>query len=356
LTLIDLNRIFEYLIFLIPRALALSNKSNKLTLLSGIKPTGLLHIGHYIGAIQHWVALQDDYHCLFPITDLHAITTHQNPETLRCQSYDILSLYIACGIHPEKNILFIQSHVSEHCELAWILNCFTQVGELNRMTQFKDKAQKQPKNINAGLYSYPVLMAADILLYGAHLVPVGSDQKQHLELARNIALRFNHHYGDILTLPEPYIAPTGERIMGLQNPQKKMSKTDDNIGNYISLLDSPDQIRKKIKRAVTDSNSEIAYDKNRHGIANLLTLYSAATDTPIESLVQRYEGKGYGVFKQELAEALITLLVPIQVKFKDIRQDTAYLNAQLQQGAERARLKAQARLKQIRKSIGFITL
>lgn len=323
-------------------------------LFSGIQPTGNLNIANYIGAIKHWVNLQTQYDCLFALVDLHAITVRQDPDVLRNHCYDLLSLYIACGIDPEKNTLFAQSHVSAHSELAWVLTCFTQMGELNRMTQFKDKSQKHPKNINAGLYAYPVLMAADILSYSTQLVPVGGDQKQHLELARNIAQRFNNIYGDVFVVPEPYIPPVGARIMGLQAPNKKMSKSDTHESNYIALLDPPDKVRKKIKRAVTDSGSDIVYDANRPGISNLLTLYSSIADVPIKDLEARYVGKGYGVFKADVAEAVVEFLAPMQAKFHEIRDDKIYLHGILKRGAEDARIRAQPILKRVHEVMGFI--
>jgi len=251
-------------------------------LLSGIQPSGNLMIGNYIGALKNWVELQDQYDCLFVLVDLHAITVKQDPADLRRRSFEFLCLYLACGIEPEKNTIFVQSHVPGHSELSWILNCFTYVGELNRMTQFKEKSTRHNTNVNVGLFDYPVLMAADILLYGTDLVPVGHDQKQHLELARNIAERFNNIYGEIFTVPEPYIPKVGARIMSLQDPTSKMSKSDDNPNNYVALLDSPDIVRNKIKRAVTDSGSEIKYDESKPGICNLLSIYSAITERAIE--------------------------------------------------------------------------
>lgn len=323
-------------------------------LLSGIQPSGKLNIGGYIGAIRNWLALQNEYDCLFSLVDLHTITVRQDPKELRDRCYEFLALYIACGLDPEKNILFAQSHVPQHAELGWILNCYTHMGELNRMTQFKDKSKQHAKNINAGLFSYPTLMAADILLYKADLVPVGADQKQHLELARNLAERFNNLYGDIFTVPEPFIPETGSRIMGLQNPDKKMSKSDDLEGNYIALLDPPKVIEKKIKRCVTDSGAEIIFSESKAGISNLLTLYSAITKQSIDSLEQQYAGKGYGIFKADVSEAIITLLTPIQDRFHEIVSDKSYLRDVLRNGARRAEERAAKMLTRVHDAIGLI--
>lgn len=323
-------------------------------LLSGIQPSGKLNIGGYIGAIHNWLALQDEYDCLFSLVDLHTITVKQDPKELRERCYEFLALYIACGLDPKKNILFAQSHVPQHAELGWVLNCFTHMGELNRMTQFKDKSKQHAKNINAGLFSYPALMAADILLYKADLVPVGADQKQHLELARNLAERFNNAYGEIFTVPEPYIPKTGSRIMGLQNPDKKMSKSDDIEANYIALLDIPKAIEKKIKRCVTDSGSEIIFSESKAGISNLLTLYSTITKQSIDSLEKQYAGKGYGIFKADVSEAIITLLTPIQDRFNEIVSDKSYLRDILRDGARRAEERAAKMLAHVHDAIGLI--
>lgn len=328
----------------------------KPVLFSGIQPSGSLTIAHYIGAIQHWVALQADYDSLFCLVDLHTITVRQEPEILRQRCYDLLASYIACGIDPETNILFAQSHVPQHAELAWILNCFTLVGELSRMTQFKDKSRRFEENINAGLFNYPILMSADILLYQTQIVPVGQDQKQHLELTRDIALRFNKLYGEIFVVPEPYISSFGGRIMSLQSPEKKMSKSESEQ-SYIGLLDTPDMIVQKIKRAVTDSESEVRYDlENKPGISNLLVLLATATGQSIEILETQYESKGYGVFKQAVAEALITFLAPMQQRFSEIIQDKAYMDAVLVRGAELARTRARIMLEKVNKALGFVTI
>lgn len=328
----------------------------KPVLFSGIQPSGSLTIAHYIGAIQHWVALQSEYDSLFCLVDLHTITVRQEPEVLRRRCYDLLASYIACGIDPENNILFAQSHVPHHAELAWILNCFTLVGELNRMTQFKDKSRRFEDNINAGLFSYPVLMAADILLYQTQVVPVGHDQKQHLELTRDIALRFNKFYGDIFVIPEPYISSFGSRIMSLQSPERKMSKSESEQ-SYIGLLDAPDLIIQKLKRAVTDSGCEVRYDpENKPGVSNLLVLLSTATGQSIEALEAHYEGKGYGIFKQDVADALIAFLAPMQQRFSDVIQDKAYMDGVLARGAELARARARVTLEKVNKALGFVTI
>jgi tryptophanyl-tRNA synthetase len=330
--------------------------SNKPVLFSGIQPTGMLHIGNYIGAIKNWVKLQHEYDCLFSIVDLHAITIQQDPKLFYERCYDYLALLIACGLDTEKNIIFCQSHVAAHSELTWILNCYAHMGECSRMTQFKDKSKKIFGNISVGLFDYPVLQAADILLYKTNIVPVGADQRQHLELARDIALRFNHIYGDIFTIPEAYIptAETGARIMGLQNPEKKMSSSDENISNYVALLDAPEIIKNKVKRAVTDSGSEICFHESKPGIANLLTIYSAVTNKSIKDLEKEYQNAGYGKFKNDLAEVIIEFLQPIQERFHKLRQDKTEMDRILKHGAEMARERAQSMLNKIRQAIGFI--
>jgi tryptophanyl-tRNA synthetase len=324
-------------------------------LLSGIQPSGQLILGNYIGAVKHWVAMQDDCDCLFMLPDLHTITVRQDPAKLRQRCYSFLALYIACGIDPDKSIIFMQSHVPAHSQLAWILSCYTQMGELNRMTQFKDKSERHASNINAGLFSYPTLMAADVLLYGTHLVPVGDDQKQHLELARDIAIRFNHIYGDIFVVPEPLIPAVGARIMGLQEPNKKMSKSDVNEGNFIAMLDSVEKIRHKIKRAVTDSEGSVHFDAStKPGVANLLTLYSVLTARSIQEIEVQYAGKGYGVFKDELAEILVTFLSPIQERYHALHEDQTALRLIFQRGAELARDRSRSLLNKVYDVIGFI--
>lgn len=329
--------------------------NKKPVLLSGIQPSGQLILGNYIGALKHWVAMQDQCDCLFMLPNLHTITVRQDPAELRERCYSFLALYIACGIDPDKSIVFMQSHVPAHSQLAWILSCYTQMGELSRMTQFKDKSQRHEHNINAGLFAYPTLMAADVLLYGTDLVPVGDDQKQHLELARDIALRFNHLYGDIFVVPEPFIPELGARIMGLQEPNKKMSKSDINEANFIAILDSPEKIRQKMKRAVTDSESAVHFDVNaKPGVSNLLTLYSALTERPISDIENQYRGKGYGLFKEELAEIIVTFLSPIQERYHALRADQNQLKAIFRRGAELARERSRLLLNKVHEVIGFI--
>ncbi|SFR60026.1 tryptophan--tRNA ligase [Thiomicrospira sp. ALE5] len=331
---------------------------SKPILFSGIQPSGDLMIGNYIGSIKNWVKLQDDYQCLFSLVNMHAITVEQNPQDLIKRSLDFVALYLASGIDPQKSTVFIQSQVPEHAELAWILNCATYMGELNRMTQFKDKSQKHEHNINAGLFNYPVLMAADILLYQTELVPVGADQKQHLELTRDLAHRYNNRFGrDIFKVPEPFIAPatSGGRIMSLQDPTSKMSKSDDNKNNFIALLDDPKTILKKCKKAVTDSGDVIEYDlENKPGVSNLLTIYSVISGQTIEQVVKHFEGKMYGHLKVELGELIVDYLTPIQQRFHQIREDETALNAILKQGADNARAQAQKTLHDVQQTIGFV--
>lgn len=323
-------------------------------ILSGIQPSGELNIGHYLGALKSWVQLQHEYDCLFALVDMHAVTVRQNPADLRKRCYDLVALYVACGIDPEESTIFIQSHVPAHAELAWILNCYTYMGELNRMTQFKDKSQKHHTNINAGLFNYPVLMAADILLYQADLVPVGADQKQHLELTRDIAVRFNEAYGETFKVPEAYIPPTGARIMSLQDPTSKMSKSDPNPKSYISLLDPLDEARNKIKRAVTDSETTVVYDEDRPGIANLIRIHNGITGESFESIENRYAGKGYADFKSDLAEIVVEFLKPIQGRFKEIREDKRILEGILERGAEEALKRSRKTLSKVYRKIGFV--
>jgi len=331
---------------------------NKQVLFSGIQPSGELHIGNYIGAIKNWLKLQNKYDCLFCLVDLHTITVKQDPALLRKRCYDFLALYIACGLDYENHIIFCQSHVPAHAELTWILNCFTHIGELSRMTQFKDKSKKYPENINMGLFDYPVLQAADILLYHSNIVPVGADQKQHIELTRDIATRFNNIYGDIFTVPESYIPmlETGGRIMGLQNPDKKMSSSDPNENNFIAMLDSPEIITKKFKRAVTDSGKEIYFDESKPGISNLLTIYSALTDKPIKQLEKEYQKQSYNKFKSDLAEIVIEFLQPIQQRFQNLRSDETKLNAILKDGATKANERAQPMLNKVFEAVGFVKI
>ncbi|QJR80564.1 tryptophan--tRNA ligase [Alteromonas pelagimontana] len=331
--------------------------SNKPIVLSGCQPSGQLTLGNYMGALKQWVSMQDDHDCLYMLVDLHAITVRQEPEALTNACLDGLALYLACGIDPQKSTLFVQSHVPEHAQLSWILNCYTQMGELNRMTQFKDKSAKNVSNINAGLFTYPALMAADILLYQANQVPVGDDQKQHLELSRDIATRMNNLYGDIFTIPDPFIPEFGARIMSLQEPTKKMSKSDDNPNNFIGLLEDPKKLAKKIKRAVTDSDEQarVYFDQaEKPGVSNLLTLLSLATGKPITALVPEYEDKMYGHLKGDVADAVVALLEPIQTRFKVLREDRAYLDSVMKEGAEKASARAATTLKQVYNALGFL--
>lgn len=328
----------------------------KKTILSGSTVTGDLTIGNYIGAINNWKQLQADYDCLYFLADLHALTVFQEPEVLKKRTYSFFAQYLALGLDPEKNIIFAQSHVHQHAELSWILTCLTPMGYLNRMTQFKEKAEKNQKNINAGLFTYPVLMAADILLYQADMVPVGEDQKQHLELCRDLVGYFENRYGkNILKLPEPYIPKMGARIMSLQDPTKKMSKSDENEKNFIAVIDDPKKIEKKIKSAATDSGSEITFDvENKPGIANLLTIYSVLSGLPIEQIVLNYQGKMYGHLKVDLAELVIETLKPVREKYDDLMKNQDYLNELLKSGAARASQKANDTLQKVYAAIGLI--
>ena len=326
---------------------------NKKTLLSGIQPSGKLGIGNYLGAIKNWVKLQDEYNCIFLIVDLHALTLKQVPADLRDRCYSYVAQYIACGIDPTKNVVAMQSHVPAHTQLMWIFSNLSYMGEMQRMTQFKDKV-KDMENINVGLFSYPILMASDILIYQADLVPVGADQKQHLELARNIAQRFNTQYSDTFPIPEPYIPQTGSRIMSLQNPDKKMSKSDGNDNNILGLLDPPDMIVKKIKRAVTDSGNTIGYDESRPGLANLLNIYSALSGESVKNIEAEFEGKMYSDFKQDLAEVVVESLAPIQIKYNELINDKAYLAEVLSEGTEKASKIAFKTIRKVYKKSGLV--
>jgi len=326
----------------------------KPVLLSGIQPSGHLCIGNYLGALKNWEALQDSHDSIFLVVDMHALTIRQNPAELRQRCLSYVAQYIACGIDPEKSTIVIQSHVPQHAELMWILSTITYMGELSRMTQFKDKSKKYSTNINAGLFTYPVLMASDILIYQADLVPVGADQKQHLELARDLAGRFNTQYSDTFVVPEPYIPKAGARIMSLQDPKKKMSKSDENLNNLIAILDSPDVIKKKIKRAVTDSGTEVKVDKSRPGISNLVQLYSLITDMPIKDVEAQFSFKMYSDFKSELGNVMAEFLAPIQKKYDEISTDKAYLESVLDKGAENAYYRARKTLSKVYRKVGFI--
>lgn len=321
---------------------------------SGVQPSGALTIGNYIGAIKNWVELQDEYDCNYCIVDMHAITVPQVPKDLRKSTLDVLALYLACGIDPEKSTIFIQSHVPAHAELTWVLNTISYMGQLNRMTQYKEKSRRSEENLNAALFTYPVLMASDILLYDADLVPVGEDQKQHLELARDLAERFNNRYSPTFTVPEPLIKETGARIMSLQEPDFKMSKSDSNENAFILILDDETTIRRKIKRAVTDSLGVIAYNDEQVGVKNLLTIYSIFSKEEIPDIVKKYEGEGYGKFKADLAELVVEGLKPIQEKYNEIRNDKEYLEKVYRDGAEKAEQKARKILRKVYKKIGFI--
>jgi len=330
---------------------------SKPIVLSGCQPSGDLTIGNYLGALKQWVNMQDSHDCYYMLVDQHAITVRPKPEDLRKATLDGLALYLACGVDPEKSTIFIQSHVPEHAQLSWVLNCYTQMGELNRMTQYKDKSQKSEANMNSGLFTYPVLMAADILLYGADRVPVGEDQKQHLELARDIATRFNNLHGDTFTVPDPYIPEFGARVMSLLEPTKKMSKSDTNPGNFIGLLEEPKKLSKKIKRAMTDSDEEANIYFNieeKPGVSNLLSLLSCCTGESIAQLVPKYEDKMYGHLKGDVANAVVALLEPIQQRYHEIRNDQAYLDSVMKAGAEKASARASKVLAKVYDAVGFI--
>lgn len=327
---------------------------NKKLIFSGIQPTGTFTLGNYLGAVRNWGPLQDEYNCIYCVVDMHAITVRQEPAKLRQNTLNSYALLMACGIDVEKSILFIQSHVKTHAELNWILCCNTQFGELSRMTQFKDKSQRHPDDINAGLFTYPSLMAADILAYNADLVPVGVDQKQHLELARNVAQRFNQRYGDFFTIPEPYIAEVGAKIMSLQDPTKKMSKSDDNPNSVILILDDKDTIIRKFKRAVTDSETEVVYREGKDGINNLMTIYSTVTGKNFASIESEFTGRGYGDFKLAVGEAVADHLEPVRTEFDRLSKDKAYLKECYTAGAERALRYSQRTLSKVYRKVGFV--
>lgn len=328
--------------------------NKKKVIFSAVQPSGALTLGNYLGAIKNWTGFQDGYKCIFSLADLHSITVRQDPQAFRRNILELYALFLACGVDPDKSVFFIQSHVYTHSELAWILNCYTQFGELSRMTQFKDKSRKYSDNINAGLFCYPALQAADILLYNTNIVPVGEDQKQHVEIARDIAQRFNSIYGQTFVIPEPFIPKTGARIMSLQNPECKMSKSDLNPNGCIFLLDSPQDIMKKFKRAVTDSESMVKYSKNRPGIANLINIYSSITNKDINLIENEFEGKGYGQFKLAVAEAVIEEIRPIQDNFKRYMSDISYLEDKYKLSDEKALSISRETLKKVKEKIGFI--
>ena len=328
--------------------------SEKKVIFSGIQPSGKLTLGNYLGALRNFPKFQDEYDCYYSIVDLHAITVPQEAKNLRANTMEILAQYLACGLDPEKNTIFIQSHVSAHTELMWILNTMTYMGELSRMTQFKDKSQKSEANLNAGLFTYPVLMAADILLYQTDLVPVGEDQKQHLELARDLASRFNNRYSPTFKVPDGYIPKEVGRVMSLQEPTKKMSKSDENENAFILLSDDDDAIRRKIKRSVTDSLGIVQYDKEQPGIKNLIDIYSQLDNKKVEDIVAMYEGKGYGVFKEDVAEVIVQTLKPIRENYIELLKNKDYLEQVYANGANKAERQARKTLRKVYKKVGLI--
>lgn len=330
----------------------------KKTMLSGMQSTGMITLGNYLGALKNWVNLSDeeDIKCFYGIMDLHSITVRQDPANLRKSARTLLQLYIAAGLDPEKNCIFFQSHVPAHPELAWILNCFTYMGEMNRMTQFKDKSAKHSDNINTGLFTYPVLMAADILLYQADYVPVGKDQMQHLEITRDIANRFNGIYGDVFTIPEGYVGKTGAKIMSLQDPTKKMSKSDENPNASIYLLDDKDTIMRKFKKAVTDSDGTIAYSDEKPGIKNLIDIYSAVTGKTAEESCNQFAGLGYGQLKEIVGEAVCEELAPLQARFEELSKNKDFIDRIIKENAEQASYYANKTLRKVKKKVGFIEM
>ncbi len=329
---------------------------DKKVVFSGVQPSGMLTIGNYLGAMRNFSAFSDEYHCYYCVVDMHAITVRQVPAELRRRTYETLALYIACGLDPQKNTLFVQSHVSAHAELGWILDCYTMFGELSRMTQFKDKSAKNADNINAGLFTYPSLMAADILLYQTEMVPVGVDQKQHLELARDVANRFNGVYGDTFVVPEPYIPPVSAKVMSLAEPDKKMSKSDDNENAVVRILDPREVILKKFKRAVTDSGSEVRRGEGKAGVENLMSIYSGFTGKSMEEIEAEFAGKGYGDFKAAVGEVCADALAPVQEEYNRLLADKAYLESVMKEGAEAAAYAASRTMSKVRRKIGFTEL
>lgn len=326
----------------------------KKSLFSGMQATGTITLGNYLGALKNWVDIdKDEYMCFYSVVDMHSITVRQDPAELRKRARSLLALYIAAGLDPEENCIYYQSHVSAHAELMWILNCFTYMGEMNRMTQFKDKSQKHPENINTGLFTYPVLMAADILLFQADVVPVGIDQMQHLEITRDIAERFNKIYGDVFTIPEAYLGKTGTKIMSLQEPTKKMSKSDENPNAHILLLDEPDVIMRKFKKAVTDSDACIAYSEDKPGIKNLLDIYCAVTGSSIDQALAEFDSMGYGDLKTRVGEAVVEELRPIQERYNDLMKNKDYINSIIKTNAEKANYYATKTLRKVQHKVGF---
>lgn len=327
--------------------------NDKKVLFSGMQATGNLTLGNYLGALKNWITLSDEYECFYSVVDMHSITVRQDPAVLRKRARALLTLYIAAGLDPEKNCIYYQSHVSGHAELAWILNCFTYMGELSRMTQFKDKSAKHADNINAGLFTYPVLMAADILLYQADVVPVGIDQMQHLELTRDIAIRFNNIYGNVFTVPDAYIGKVGAKIMSLQDPSKKMSKSDENPNASIYLMDGPDTIMRKCKRAVTDSEACVAYRDEQPGVKNLIDIYSACTGKTAVEVEREFEGKGYGDFKMAVGESVVSVLKPLQDRVAELEKEKSYIDSIIKNNAEKAQYFANKTLRKVQKKVGF---
>lgn len=330
------------------------SENQKKVIFSGVQPSGKMTLGNYLGAIKSWTELQKEFECYFSMVDMHAITVPQDPEVLRNQTIELLAQFIACGIDPEENTIFIQSHVPHHAELNWVLSTMTYMGELNRMTQYKDKSQKSEANLNAGLFTYPVLMAADILLYQAQVVPVGDDQKQHIELTRDLAERFNNRFGKTFIVPEPYYPKATARVMSLQEPEKKMSKSDSNVNAFILLSEDNDTTVKKIKRAVTDSVGVVRYSDEQPGLKNLINIYSALTEKSVEEIVSMYEGKGYGAFKGEMAEAVVAALTPMREKYAYLMENRDYLESIYKKGAIKAQEKARVTLEDVYEKIGFV--
>lgn len=328
--------------------------SARKTIFSAIQPSGTITIGNYFGAIKNWVELQDNYNCIFALADLHTITVLQEPKNLRKNTLEAYALLLACGIDINRSLFFIQSQVNTHAQLAWILDCYTQFGELSRMTQFKDKSKKHADNINCGLFAYPVLMVADILLYQADMVPIGLDQKQHLELTRTVAERFNSLYSDTFKIPEAQIPKNGAKIMSLQDPTKKMSKSDENSNAWIAILDTHDDIIRKFKRAVTDSDSCVRYDKDKPGISNLMTIYSCTTGKSFDEIEKEFDGVGYGTFKEAVGECVSAKLAPVQSKFAEIIKDKEYLEKCYKESAEKALYVSNKTLNKVMKKVGFI--
>ncbi len=332
----------------------MSETQNKKSVLSCIQPSGMLTLGNYLGALKNWLYMQEEFNCTYAVADLHAITVKQEPAKLRAQIYSTAAVLLALGLDPEKSTLFIQSHVPEHSGLAWLLSCNTQFGELSRMTQFKEKSSKHADNINAGLFTYPVLMAADILLYKPDFVPVGADQKQHLEIARDIATRFNHLYGDVFKIPEPYIPKIGARVMSLQDPTKKMSKSDENVNAWVAILDDKDTIIRKFKRAVTDSDSCVCVSEDKPGVTNLINIYSAVTGKTTAEVEKEFEGKGYGDFKLAVGEAVADELAPIKANYDKIITDKGELERIFREGAQAAERVARKTYFKAMKKVGFV--